>query len=175
MNEKRTEVNNINENNKVSIIIVPSTDLESPKYKLTRYRSDNDETENKSSYELIEKNSEPSYVFREENKVKADEPTVKGIKPRKPIPMKKTNILIKFIKFIKNIIFGNTDKQQEQRKKTKNYNPNYKGKKFNKNYRPRSNKFSRGKNYSNANKNASGNNTNGNINVSANKKETISK
>ncbi|MBT3520065.1 MAG: Rne/Rng family ribonuclease [Gammaproteobacteria bacterium] len=175
MNEKRTEVNNINENNKVSIIIVPSTDLESPKYKLTRYRSDNDETENKSSYELIEKNSEPSYVFREENKVKADEPTVKGIKPRKPIPMKKTNILIKFIKFIKNIIFGNTDKQQEQRKKTNNYNPNYKGKKFNKNYRPRSNKFSRGKNYSNANKNASRNNTNGNINVSANKKETISK
>ena len=175
MNEKRTEVNNINENNKVSIIIVPSTDLESPKYKLTRYRSDNDETENKSSYELIEKNSEPSYVFREENKVKADEPTVKGIKPRKPIPMKKTNQLIKFIKFIKNIIFGNTDKQQEQRKKTKNYNPNYKGKKFNKNYRPRSNKFSRGKNYSNANKNASRNNTNGNINVSANKKETISK
>jgi len=175
MNEKRTEVNNINENNKVSIIIVPSTDLESPKYKLTRYRSDNDETENKSSYELIEKNSEPSYVFREENKVKADEPTVKGIKPRKPIPMKKTNSLIKFIKFIKNIIFGNVDKQQEQRKKTKNYNPNYKGKKFNKNYRPRSNKFSRGKNYSNANKNASRNNTNGNIDVSANKKETISK
>ena len=114
-------------------------------------------------------------MFTEESKIKANEPTVKGIKPRKPIPIKKTNSLIKFIKFIKNIIFGNTDKQQEQRKKTKNYNPNYKGKKFNKNYRPRSNKFSRGKNYSNTNKNTSSNNTNGNTKDSANKKETISK
>ncbi len=114
-------------------------------------------------------------MFREENKVKADEPTVKGIRPKKPIPIKKTNSLIKFIKFIKNIVFGNADKQQEQRKKTKNYNPNYKGKKFNKNYRPRNNKFSKGKNYSNNNKNSSSNNAIGNINASANKKETISK
>ena len=89
--------------------------------------------------------------------------------------LEKTNSLIKFIKFIKNIVFGNADKQQEQRKKTKNYNPNYKGKKFNKNYRPRNNKFSKGKNYSNNNKNSSSNNAIGNINASANKKETISK
>lgn len=179
MNEKRTEVNNINENNKVSIIIVPCADLESPKYKLTRYRNDNDETENKSSYELIEKSSEPSYMFSEENKVKAAEPTVKGIKPNKPIPIKTTNSLVKLIKSIKNIIFGNSDKQQTQQKKTKNFNPNYKGKKFNKNYRPRGNKFSRGKNYNNVNKNsisnARSNKTNDNTKASDNKKETISK
>ena len=150
MNEKRNEVNNINENNKVSIIIVPSAELESPKYKLTRYRNDNDESQNKSSYELIEKSTDSSYVFSEEKKDKADEPTVKGIKPKNPIPIKSTSSLTKIIKSIKNIIFGNTDIKQAQKKRTKNYNPNYKGKKFNKNYRPRSNKFSRGKNYTNS-------------------------
>ena len=150
MNEKRNEVNNINENNKVSIIIVPSAELESPKYKLTRYRSDNDESQNKSSYELIEKSTDSSYVFSEEKKDKADEPTVKGIKPKNPIPIKSTSSLTKIIKSIKNIIFGNTDIKQAQKKRTKNYNPNYKGKKFNKNYRPRSNKFSRSKNYTNS-------------------------
>ena len=150
MNEKRNEVNNINENNKVSIIIVPSSELESPKYKLTRYRNDNDESQNKSSYELIEKSTDSSYVFSEEKKDKADEPTVKGIKPKNPIPIKSTSSLTKIIKSIKNIIFGNTDIKQAQKKRTKNYNPNYKGKKFNKNYRPRSNKFSRGKNYTNS-------------------------
>ena len=162
MNEKRNEVNNINENNKVSIIIVPSAELESPKYKLTRYRSDNDESQNKSSYELIEKSTDSSYVFSEEKKDKADEPTVKGIKPKNPIPIKSTSSLTKIIKSIKNIIFGNTDIKQAQKKRTKNYNPNYKGKKFNKNYRPRSNKFSRGKNYANSgnrnNISATGNN-----------------
>ena len=162
MNEKRNEVNNINENNKVSIIIVPSAELESPKYKLTRYRNDNDESQNKSSYELIEKSTDSSYVFSEEKKDKADEPTVKGIKPKNPIPIKSTSSLTKIIKSIKNIIFGNTDIKQAQKKRTKNYNPNYKGKKFNKNYRPRSNKFSRGKNYANSgnrnNISATGNN-----------------
>ena len=162
MNEKRNEVNNINENNKVSIIIVPSSELESPKYKLTRYRNDNDESQNKSSYELIEKSTDSSYVFSEEKKDKADEPTVKGIKPKNPIPIKSTSSLTKIIKSIKNIIFGNTDIKQAQKKRTKNYNPNYKGKKFNKNYRPRSNKFSRGKNYANSgnrnNISATGNN-----------------
>ena len=150
MNEKRNEVNNINENNKVSIIIVPSSELESPKYKLTRYRNDNDESQNKSSYELIEKSTDSSYVFSEEKKDKADEPTVKGIKPKNPIPISSTSSLTKIIKSIKNIIFGNTDIKQAQKKRTKNYNPNYKGKKFNKNYRPRSNKFSRSKNYTNS-------------------------
>ena len=147
MNEKRTEVNNINENNKVNIIIVPNADLESPKYKLVRYRADNDETGKKSSYELIEKNNEPTYEFnKDENNLKNSEPTVKGIKPNKPIPVKSKNTLSNFLKSLKNIFFGNTNQKNTYKKKTRNYNPNYKGKKFNKNYRPRNNKFSRNKN-----------------------------
>ena len=148
MNEKRTEVNNINENNQVNIIIVPNADLESPKYKLVRYRADNDETGKKSSYELIEKNNEPTYEFnKDENNLKNSEPTVKGIKPNKPIPVKSKNTLSNFLKSLKNIFFGNTNQKNANKKRTRNYNPNYKGKKFNKNYRPRNNKFSRNKNY----------------------------
>jgi ribonuclease E len=147
MNEKRTEVNNINENNQVNIIIVPNADLESPKYKLVRYRADNDDTGKKSSYELIEKNNEPTYEFnKDENNLKNSEPTVKGIKPNKPIPVKSKNTLSNFLKSLKNIFFGNTNQKSTYKKKTRNYNPNYKGKKFNKNYRPRNNKFSRNKN-----------------------------
>ena len=147
MNEKRTEVNNINENNQVNIIIVPNADLESPKYKLVRYRADNDETGKKSSYELIEKNNEPTYEFnKDENNLKNSEPTVKGIKPNKPIPVKNKNTLSNFLKYLKNIFFGNTNQKNTYKKRTRNYNPNYKGKKFNKNYRPRNNKFSRNKN-----------------------------
>jgi ribonuclease E len=147
MNEKRSEVNNINEKNKVTIIIIPNANLESPKYKLTRYRSDNDETESISSHELIEKNINPAHEFDEDKKIQSEEPTVKGIKPDKPIPIKKSNSMLSFIYSLKNIIFSNTEKIEPQRKKTKNYNPNYKGKKFNKNYKHRNNKFSKGKNY----------------------------
>ena len=170
MNEKRKEVSSIVENNNVEVIIIPDVFLESPKYNLIRYRSDNDNTGNKSSYDLIEKSSEPSYVFSEKNKVKSEEPTVKGINPKKPIPIKKTNSLANIIKSIKNIIFGNTDKQEIQRKRTKNYNPNYKGKKFNKNYKPRNNRYSRGKNFNNTNKNSSNSN-----NTSTTKKDSVSK
>ena len=148
MNEKRNEVNNINTNNKVSIIIIPSAELESPKYKLTRYRSDNDETASKSSYELIEKRTTPAYDFEEKDKVQPVEPTVKGIRPKKPIPIRKTNSVIKILQSIKNIFFGNTGSTASDKAKTKNFNPNYKGRKFNKNYKPR-NKYARSKNYNN--------------------------
>ena len=117
MNEKRNEVNNINTNNKVSIIIIPSAELESPKYKLTRYRSDNDETASKSSYELIEKKTTPAYDFEEKDKVQPVEPTVKGIRPKKPIPIRKTNSIIKILQSIKNIFFGNTGSSKEVRGK----------------------------------------------------------
>ncbi|MBT7542909.1 MAG: Rne/Rng family ribonuclease [Gammaproteobacteria bacterium] len=149
MNEKRNEVNNINENNKVSIIIIPNSDLESPKYKLLRYRSDNDETDSKSSYELVEKNTESTHEFTSEKVSNNVDATVKGIRPSKPIPIQKSNMLINFLKAIKNIFLGNSKAKNGHQTKTKNFNPNYKGKKFNKNYRPRTNKFSRNKNFTN--------------------------
>ena len=149
MNEKRNEVNNINENNKVSIIIIPNSDLESPKYKLLRYRNDNDETDSKSSYELVEKNTESTHEFTSEKVSNDVDATVKGIRPSKPIPIQKSNMLINFLKAIKNIFLGNSKAKNTHQTKTKSFNPNYKGKKFNKNYRPRTNKFSRNKNYTN--------------------------
>jgi len=149
MNEKRNEVNNINENNKVSIIIIPNSDLESPKYKLLRYRNDNDETDSKSSYELVEKNTESTHEFTSEKVSNDVDATVKGIRPSKPIPIQKSNMLTNFLKAIKNIFLGNSKAKNTHQTKTKSFNPNYKGKKFNKNYRPRTNKFSRNKNYTN--------------------------
>tara|TARA_B110000014_G_scaffold65414_1_gene44618 strand:- start:228 stop:2033 length:1806 start_codon:yes stop_codon:yes gene_type:complete len=149
MNEKRNEVNSINKNNKVNIIIIPNAELESPKYKLLRYRTDNDETTDKSSYELIEKKIESIHEFTSDKTSNNSEATVKGIKPSKPIPIRKSSMIANIIKAIKNIFSGNTKTKSAKNRKTRNYNPNYKGKKFNKNYRPRTNKYARNKNYAN--------------------------
>ena len=149
MNEKRNEVNSIYANNKVNIIIIPNAELESPKYKLLRYRTDNDETIDKSSYELIEKKIESIHEFTSDKDSNNSEATVKGINPSKPIPIRKSSMLAKTLKAIKISSLEIQKPNILKIRKTKNYNPNYKGKKFNKNYRPRTNKFSRSKNYAN--------------------------
>ena len=146
MNEKRKEVNNIVEKNNVNVTIIPDVYLESPKYNLTRYRNDNDDTGNKASYDLSEKKVEELYNFENEKKAQKDsEPTVKGLRPKKPIPKGKNSGLLGFFKYLKSIFFGNTNIKPAYKKRTRNYNPNYKGKKFNKNYRHKNNKFSRNK------------------------------
>ena len=147
MNEKRKEVNNIVEKNNVNVIIIPDVYLESPKYNLTRYRNDNDDTGNKASYDLSEKKAEELYGFENEKKVQKDsEPAVKGLRPNKPIPVRKNSSILSFFKYLKSIFFGDTNKKQTYKKRTRNYNPNYKGKKFNKNYRHKNHRFSRNKN-----------------------------
>jgi len=75
------------------------------------------------------------------------EPTVKGIKPNKPIPIKQKNKFIELIKSLKEILFGNNERKPTYKKRSRNYNPNYKGKKFNKNYKPRNNRYGKNKNY----------------------------
>ena len=149
MNEKRKDVNKICENNNVDVILIPNVYLESPKYNITRYRTDNDENENKVSYEILEQKNESLYNFDNDKKDFTDleEPTVKGIRPNRPIPIKQNTGFVKLIKSIKEILFGNTDKKPSYKKRTRNYNPNYKGKKFNKNYRQRNNRFSKNKNF----------------------------
>ena len=67
--------------------------IESPKYNITRYRSDNDDNAKKASYELSENQVDPWYNFENEKEVANSEPTVKGIKPNKPIPIKQKNKL----------------------------------------------------------------------------------
>ena len=146
MNEKRKEVNSIVEKNNVNVIIIPDVYLESPKYNLTRYRNDNDDTENKASYDLSEKKADELYNFENEKKAHKDsEPTVKGLRPNKPIPISKNGGVLRIFKYLKSIFFGNTYKKPAYKKRTRNYNPNYKGKKFNKNYRHKNNRFSRNK------------------------------
>ena len=47
------------------------------------------------------------------------EPTVKGIKPNKPIPIKQKNGFIELIKSLKEILFGNTKNKTNIQKKIK--------------------------------------------------------
>ena len=150
MNEKRKEVNTIAEKNNVSVIIIPDVYLESPNYKLTRYRSDNDETGKKSSYELIDTSPNNVYEFEKNTNHHEMEPTVQGIKPKRPIPVNKGNNSFGLVTFLKKLFFGDIKNQSNLKRKSKNYNPNYKGKKFNKNYKGR-NKFSKGKQYNKKN------------------------
>ena len=109
MNEKRKEVNSIVEKNNVNVIIIPDVYLESPKYNLTRYRNDNDDTGNKASYDLSEKKVDELYNFENEKKAHKDsEPTVKGLRPNKPIPISRNGGVLRIFKYLKSIFFGNT-------------------------------------------------------------------
>ena len=81
--------------------------------------------------ELVEKNTESTHEFISEKVSNNVDATVKGITPSKPIPIQKSNMFINFLKAIKNIFLGNSKSKNAHQTKTKNFNPNYKGKKFN--------------------------------------------
>ena len=148
MNEKRSDVNEINEKYNVNVIIIPNAELESPNFNLIRYRSDNDEAETKSSFEIIldKKDNDENNISN--NKILEEQPAVKSIRPIKPIPNGSTNknIIIIFLDFIKKIFLIKTKNSIDDKIKKNNFNPNYKGRRFDKNFKMRYSKFSRGTN-----------------------------
>jgi ribonuclease E len=87
LNEKRDNVTAIEERNGIHILIVPNPSLETPHYKVERIRkSDADESESKSSYELAEDVSE-TYIPGEERQAEvAETPAVRTVHPGVPAP-----------------------------------------------------------------------------------------
>ncbi len=136
INEKSNEINVIKEKYDSEVIIVPNPHLERPKYIIKRYRSDNDETIKKSSYELINGNGF-EYQYENDNEEEKISAAIeeKDVKPAKPIPVSKPSVLSSLFKAISKMFSPEPKKKKPTRKyykHRKNYRP-HKGNKYQRN------------------------------------------
>ncbi len=87
LNEKRTEITKIELKQRVTVLLVPNKNLETPNYRLERLRQDDPRLDNlQVSYKMIdEPEEEVGFTRREKAKAK-QEPVIKGILPETPAP-----------------------------------------------------------------------------------------
>ncbi len=87
LNEKRTEITKIELKQRVTVLLVPNKNLETPNYRLERLRHDDPRLENlQASYTMIDDvEDEVGFTRREKLKPK-QEPVIKGIMPETPAP-----------------------------------------------------------------------------------------
>jgi ribonuclease E len=88
LNEKRTEITKIELKQRVTVLLVPNKNLETPNYRLERLRQDDPRLENlQASYTMIDDvEAEVGFTRREKGKTK-QEPVIKGILPETPAPI----------------------------------------------------------------------------------------
>ncbi len=87
LNEKRTEITKIELKQRVTVLLVPNKNLDTPNYRLERLRQDDPRLDNlQVSYKMIdEPEEEVGFTRREKAKAK-QEPVIKGILPETPAP-----------------------------------------------------------------------------------------
>nr|WP_281720331.1 Rne/Rng family ribonuclease [Nitrosomonas nitrosa] len=91
LNEKRSDIHNIEARLKVNIILIPNIYLETPNYKISRLRhEDIKATEMQASYEMVEKVAEDITFPVKTQDIKAIRPqaAVKGVTPAQPAPLR---------------------------------------------------------------------------------------
>lgn len=88
LNEKRTEISKIELKQRVTVLLVPNKNLETPNYRLERLRQDDPRLENlQVSYKMVdEPEEEVGFTRRERSKAK-QEPVIKGLLPETPAPV----------------------------------------------------------------------------------------
>jgi len=88
LNEKRTEISKIELKQRVTVLLVPNKNLETPNYRLERLRQDDPRLENlQASYKMVdEPEEEVGFTRREKSKAK-QEPVIKGLLPETPAPV----------------------------------------------------------------------------------------
>jgi ribonuclease E len=87
LNEKRTEITKIELKQRVTVLLVPNKNLDTPNYRLERLRHDDPRLENlQASYTMIEEASEETGVTRREKTTAKQEPVIKGLLPEIPAP-----------------------------------------------------------------------------------------
>ena len=77
LNEKRTEITKIELKQRVTVLLVPNKNLDTPNYRLENLQA---------SYTMIEEASEETGVTRREKTAPKQEPVVKGVLPETPAP-----------------------------------------------------------------------------------------
>jgi ribonuclease E len=87
LNEKRTEITKIELKQRVTVLLVPNKNLDTPNYRLERLRHDDPRLENlQASYTMIDDVEEEVGITRREKAKAKQEPVIKGIMPETPAP-----------------------------------------------------------------------------------------
>ncbi len=108
LNEKRTEIHDIEARLKVNVILIPNVNFETPNYSIERIRHDEGKNnETKASYQMIEKATEEVTLPSSDQKTKPrPKAVVQGIKLSEPAPireieMRESSFLDKFFGWFK--------------------------------------------------------------------------
>jgi len=87
LNEKRSEIINLERNQQVHVLLIPNPHIETPNYKLERLRHDDPRLEIiRASFTLIEEPKEEPGITRREASKPRQEPLIKGVLPDQPAP-----------------------------------------------------------------------------------------
>ena len=88
LNEKRTEITKIELKQRVTVLLVPNKNLDTPNYRLERLRHDDPRLENlQASYTMIDDVEDEVGITRREKSKPKQEPVIKGILPETPAPV----------------------------------------------------------------------------------------
>ncbi len=136
LNEKRTNIGEIESRHRVQIIIVPDPNLETPHFNVERTRDEGKEVVNKPSYELIPQ-QETELNLHKPAPIAAEQPAVKSINAEAPAPTpqqakkatsSKPGLFARFFAWLAgNKAEENTNKQTSQnrnRKRSRGYREN---------------------------------------------------
>jgi len=159
LNEKRYDIINIEQSNKIKILVIADPYKSRPYYKVVRIKAS--DVKKNDSYSLSPDSPEPKINWRDsDNRSKTMKPLVDGVKPPK-MPKKRKDGIVKWLKTITGI------EVEESKPKTK---PNKKFKRKNYKNKPSSNKKFNKKAIKPTNKNNPKTNKPSNKNKNLNKK-----
>ncbi len=155
LNEKRYDIINIEQSNKIKILVIADPYKSRPYYKVVRIKAS--DVKKNDSYSLTPDSPEPKIDWRDSNiQSKTMKPLVDGVKPPK-MPKKKKDGIVKWLKTITGIEVEESKPKRKPNKKfkRKNYkNKTQSNKKFNKKViKPTNKNNSKTKKPSNKNKN----------------------
>ena len=133
LNEKRYEIVNIEQSNKIKILVIADPYKSRPYYKVVRIKAS--DIKKNDSYSLTPDSPEPNIDWRDSNnQSKAMKPLVDGVKPPK-MPKKRKDGIVKWLKTITGIEVEDLKPKRKPNKKFKRKNYKNKptsNKKFNK-------------------------------------------
>ena len=90
LNEKRDAIHDIERRQKLSVVLIPNTHLDTPHYKIERVRAQDKDAgqAETASYEMMEQPEEQSAESSKAQDVKPEVPTIKRITPASPAPQR---------------------------------------------------------------------------------------
>lgn len=129
LNEKRSDIFNLEQRLKVEIILIPNKHLESPNYSISSTKQEDIASQSKPSYQMMESLNEGNQVlsYRQASNEPRQEPLVKGIVPDSPAPSGSGKSNKTLFGFFKNLIAGddeNTENTNEEKPETSETNEN---------------------------------------------------